>query len=154
MRTLHYAIIGGLLGPLVYLGVTGKLSIPDLPFELPFTRHVQPTPDMLTAPIIYPLMTGPAGFTADLLVKRFEGNETKVRWELASDKSSWIMRYSGRFDLTGNDFVGAVLFTYLPDASQAGVTGPGFLVSGWAEDGQELSSFEIINMLAYMDSTL
>lgn len=149
MSKFYWGFIGVVVALFIYAGATGNFGIiPKLPVDLPFGGQLQPTANVLIAPIIYPQMTGSTGFTADQFVKRVQQHGGKVQWERSTDERSWIMRYAMQNELTGNDFAGAVRFTYLPDAGQAGVTGPGFLVSGWAEDGQDMTGFQITNMLA------
>ena len=149
MGKFYWGFIGVVVALFIYAGATGNFGIiPKLPFDLPFGRQLQPTANVLNAPIIYPQMTGSVGITGAQFVKRVQQVGGKAEWERSNDQSSWIMRYTMRNELTGDDFAGAIRLTYLSDAGQAGVSGPGFLVSGWAEDGEDLNGFEITNTLA------
>jgi hypothetical protein len=149
VRRLYFAVIGGFIGLLIYAGATGNFGIiPDLPFDLPFARHVRPPANVLAAPLLYPQMTGRVGITGNQLVARFERLKGRATWERSQDQRGWIMRYSLPLELTGGSTEGAARFDYLADASQAGITGPGLQVVGWAADGDTLNANEIMAILS------
>lgn len=145
---LYWVFIVGFCALLGYAAATGNFGIiPKLPFDLPFGRQAQPTANVLNAPLIYPQMTGSVGISAAQLVKRFELFDAEVTWERSSDERGWIMRYTMPVELTGEMASGAGRFNYLADAARAGVSGPGFHVVGWAEDGYTLNANEITMLL-------
>lgn len=149
MRKIYFAVVAGFACLLLYAGATGNFGIiPDLPFDLPFARHARPPANVLAAPLLYPQMTGRVGMTGTQLVARFERLKGRVDWERSQDQRGWIMRYSLPLELTGDSTEGAARFDYLPDASQAGITGPGLRVVGWAADGYTLDANEIMAILS------
>lgn len=149
MRKLYVAFIGGFIALLLYAGATGNFGIiPDLPFNLPFARHVRPPDNVLAAPLLYPQMTGRVGITGTQLVARFEQLRGRITWERSQDQRGWIMRYSLPLELTGDSTEGAARFNYLADASQVGLTGPGLQVVGWAADGDTLNADEVMAILS------
>lgn len=144
MGKFYLGFIGVVVALFIYAGATGNFGIiPKLPFDLPFGRQLQPSASVLSAPIIYPQMTGSVGISAVQLVKRFELFEGKISWERSNDDRGWVMRYTIPVELTGEISNGAMRFNYLSDASQAGVAGPGLHVIGWAEDGYTMNPAEI-----------
>lgn len=148
MGKVYWAFLGIFIALFIYAGATGNFGIiPKLPFDLPFGRQVQPTANVLNAPLIYPQMTGSVCVSAAQLVKRLELFDAKVTWERSNDERGWVMRYTIPVELTGVIAEGAIRFNFLADASQAGITGPGFQIVGWAEDGYTLTPNEITMMI-------
>lgn len=148
MGKLYWVFIVGFCALLGYAAATGNFGIiPKLPFDLPFIRQAQPTANVVNAPLIYPQMTGSVGVSAAQLVKRFELFDGKVTWERSNDDRGWIMRYTIPIELTGANSEGAMRFNFLADASQAGVSGPGFHMVGWAEDGYTMNANEITMLI-------
>lgn len=148
MGKFYWGFIGVVVALFIYAGATGNFGIiPKLPFDLPFGRQAQPTANVLNAPLIYPQMTGSVGVSAAQLVKRLELFDGKVIWDRSNDNRGWVMRYTIPVELTGAIAEGAVRFNYLADASPAGVSGPGFHIVGWAEDGYTMSPNEITMMI-------
>lgn len=140
MRRLYFAFIAIFCGLLLYAGATGNFGIiPDLPFDLPFSRHSSPPAQALAAPMLLPDESGPTGITAGQFVQHLREGGARVSWERASDQQSWVMRYTMHNDLTREDFSGAALLEVIPDASSAGVNGPATVFSSWAEDGQDFT---------------
>lgn len=137
---LFLICVVGLFG---WAGLTGSWNMfGNLP-SLPFMRQAQPTSEMLNAPIIFPQMMGSTGITASQLRERFERAAGKVTWERSNDQQGWIMRYTIPVELTGKIAEGAIRFNFLADAQRAGVTGAGFHVVGWAEDGTTMTPDDI-----------
>ncbi len=148
MGKSYWAFLGIVIALFIYAGTTGNFGIiPKLPFDLPFGRQAQPTANVLNAPLIYPQMTGSVGVSAAQLVKRFELFDAKITWERSNDNLGWILRYSVPLELTGVISVGAIRLNFLADASRAGVTGPGFHIIGWAEDGYTMNPNQITMMI-------
>ena len=146
MGKFYWAFLGIIIALFIYAGTTGNFGIiPKI--DLPFARQAQPTANVLNAPLIYPQMTGSVGVSAAQLVKRLELFDGKITWERSNDNRGWIMRYTIPVELTGAIAEGAIRLNFLTDASQAGITGPGFHIVGWAEDGYTLSPNEITMMI-------